>query len=51
MSQPEKSGILNRSVPLWLAVAAVLIAILASGMFAFGVAFALFQQGIVEVPK
>jgi len=50
MNQSSKPPLLNRSIPLWMAVLAVLIAIMASGMFAFGVAFALFQQGIIEAP-
>ena len=47
MNQPERPSFLTRPIPLWVAALAVLAAIMASGMFAFGVAFALFHQGII----
>jgi hypothetical protein len=47
---PAKPGFLSRPIPLWAAIVAVLIAMLSSGTFAFGVAFGLFQQGVIAVP-
>ncbi|OWK38155.1 hypothetical protein [Fimbriiglobus ruber] len=38
---------LSTPVPLWAAILAVLIAMLASGLFAFGVAFGLFKAGVI----
>lgn len=46
-TKPARPGLLSTPVPLWAAILAVLIAMLASGLFAFGVAFGLFKAGVI----
>jgi|GEM_PF-5004704 len=48
MSQPERRSFLSRPIPLWAAVVAVLIAITASGIFAFNMALLFVKTGIVD---
>ena len=48
MSQSERRSFLNRQIPLWAAVVAVLIAITASWLFAFNMALLFVKTGIVD---
>lgn len=50
MNKSDGPGFLNRRIPLWAAMLAVFIAIMASGSFAFSLAFALFHQRVIAVP-
>lgn len=47
MTRPDKPGFLSHPIPLWAALVAVLVAVLASGLFAFAVSLILCLEGVI----
>ncbi len=47
-AQVAPSGLLFRAVPLWAAALAVLIGVMASGMFGFAMGFLVMKLGFVQ---